>query len=63
MTYTPLAKHSAETLARSTLMGCRSDADVRNLADGLGIDPSWDLGGLSEGEIALIVVCHIIANS
>ena len=63
MTITPLAKHSAENLARSTLMGYRSDADVRNLADTLGIDPSWDLASLTPGEFALIVVCHIIANS
>lgn len=63
MTYTPQAKQSAQALAMSTLCGYKSDADVRNLADGLGIDPAWDLRELTAGEFALIALCHIIANS
>lgn len=63
MTFTLLAEQSAQQLALSTLCGYRNLPDLRNLADGLGIDPSWDLSSLTPGEFALSALCHIIANS
>lgn len=63
MTITPLAKQTAQALALSTLCGYKNLGERVNLADTLGIDPSWDLASLTPGEFALVVVCHIIANS